>query len=96
MPFKPPGNCPVCDEHVPRGLVACPNCGSCARSGWNADIDYDGLDLPDDPSNFDYDEFVRREFGNTKGGATGGLSFWQWVGLILVVVMVLMTLMSAL
>jgi len=95
MPFKPPGNCPVCDEHVPRGLVSCPQCGSCARSGWSDEIGADGLDLPEDPSEFDYDEFVRREFGGGEGAVAKGLSLWQWVGIILVGIMILMTLMSA-
>lgn len=95
MPFKPPGNCPVCDENVPRGLVSCPRCGSCAKSGWNDQVDYDGLDLPEDPSEFDYDDFVSREFGEKREKNVAGLTFWQWVGMVLVVVMIIGTLMAA-
>lgn len=94
MPFKPPGQCPVCDTFVPKGFVSCPRCGSCARSGWSDQIDYDGLDLPDDPADFDYQDFVERELGNQRKGGNA-LSFWQWVGLVLVVIMIIGTLMAA-
>jgi hypothetical protein len=44
--------------------LACDECGACAKSGWKADAEtYDGVDLPDDPSDFDYDDFIQREFG---------------------------------
>ena len=87
--FKPPGDCPICGEYVPRGLVACPACGSCAKSGWRADAEYDGLDLPDDPADFDYDDFVAREFGGkTKDRwAPGGL--WWWAALAVLIALVL-------
>jgi len=46
--FKPPTECPVCGEAVPRGARACPGCGADERSGWNEEATrYDGLDLPD-------------------------------------------------
>ena len=46
--FKPPGDCPVCGEFVPARALACRECGSCEKTGWNEDADYDGLDLPDE------------------------------------------------
>lgn len=95
MSFKPPGNCPVCDEHVPHGLVSCPQCGSCSRSGWGDEIGYDGLDLPDDSADFNYDDYVSREFSGPEGKPKSDLTLWQWVGLILVVIMILATLLSA-
>jgi hypothetical protein len=56
-----PEVCPVCGEDVPRGALACPECGADHRSGWREEeASYDGLDLPDET--FDYDDFVRREF----------------------------------
>ena len=64
MPAKldPPEVCPVCGEDVPRRSLACPNCGADHNSGWRTDADsHDGLDLPED--DFNYDEFVQREFG---------------------------------
>ena len=46
--FVPPGECPACGEHVPAGARACPACGADARTGWNEDPLYAGLDLPDE------------------------------------------------
>jgi len=57
-----PEICPVCGEGVPRGAAACPECGADHLSGWREDADdTGGLDLPD--GEFDYDEFVKKEFG---------------------------------
>lgn len=88
--FKPPGDCPVCGDFVPKGLVSCPSCGSCAKSGWNEDADYDGLDLPDAPEDFDYDDFVEREFGGRKKSAHLGKngSLWWWVAVVLIIIAV--------
>ena len=48
---RPPFECPVCGESVPRNAKACPECGACEKSGWSADAAYD--ELPD--VDFDYD-----------------------------------------
>jgi hypothetical protein len=58
--MKAPETCPVCGEDVPEGALACPECGADERSGWREEV-VDGLDLPD--KQFDYDEFVKKEFG---------------------------------
>lgn len=97
MSFKPPGQCPACGEWVPRGAVACNDCGACAQSGWkeNSEV-YDGVDLPDDEDDFDYDEFVSREFGSAKPGR--GMNrelFWRWVAAIVLAAMVLGYLVAA-
>ena len=60
--FRPPGDCPVCGEFVPRKAVACAGCGASRDSGWNEEASVSGLDLPNDEE-FDYDDFVAREFG---------------------------------
>lgn len=95
MPFRPPGQCPVCGEWVPRGAAACDDCGACAKSGWKDDADvHDGLDLPDE--DFDYDDFIEREFGGgprRRGGPTRE-QLWRWVGLAVFIVMVLGYLIS--
>tara|TARA_B100000900_G_scaffold310300_1_gene269056 strand:+ start:267 stop:530 length:264 start_codon:yes stop_codon:yes gene_type:complete len=44
--FVPPGDCPVCGEHVEEGFASCQSCGSCPQSGWSVVTAYDGLDLP--------------------------------------------------
>lgn len=47
--FVPPSECPVCGAAVPRGALACTECGADERSGWNEDdARYDGIDLPDE------------------------------------------------
>jgi hypothetical protein len=49
---------------VPPRSLSCPECGACHNTGWKEGADtYGGLDLPDDE--FDYDEFVREEFGGS-------------------------------
>lgn len=95
MSFKPPGQCPVCGEWVPRGAAACDSCGSCARSGWKSGAGAtDGLDLPDD--DFDYDRFVAEEFGQGAPPAADRQNFWRWVAAVLLIVLVLGYLWSAL
>lgn len=95
MSFKPPGQCPACGEWVPRGQVACDDCGACAKSCWKNDSAvYDGLDLPDD--DFDYDEYAEREFGSgsSRENASRKL-FWRWVAAIVLAAMLLGYIMSA-
>jgi len=52
----------VCGEDVPPAALACPECGADHNSGWqeNAEV-YDAVDLPED--DFNYQEFVKQEFG---------------------------------
>lgn len=89
MSFQPPGQCPACGEWVPRKAVACDCCGACERSGWKQDSAvYDGLDLPDD--DFDYEEFVDREFGDEPVVRRSSReTFWRWVAAIVLAVMLL-------
>ncbi len=94
--FKPPGQCPNCGEWVPRGAVACDDCGSCSKSGWNEAAEtYDGLDLPDE--DFDYDDFIQREFGADREGraSLSKETLWKIVAAVLLAVMVLGYLLSA-
>jgi predicted amidophosphoribosyltransferase len=73
--LEPPEVCPVCGEDVPRGSLACPVCGADHNSGWRIDADsHDALDLPDE--DFDYDEFVRREFWSALKPAGIRLIWW--------------------
>ncbi len=97
MSFRPPGQCPACGEWVPRGAAACDDCGACAKSGWKQDSEvYDGLDLPDDEEDFNYEEFVNREFGTGKPAKAARREiFWRWVAAIVLAVMVLGYLLSA-
>ena len=79
-----PDVCPVCSQDVPSGALACPTCGADHNSGWREDAEsYDGLDLPDE--NFDYDEFVREEFGSSSFKPAGMKTIW-WVTAVLIIV----------
>ncbi|MEY2563796.1 MAG: hypothetical protein QOH88_1989 [Verrucomicrobiota bacterium] len=80
--LKPPEICPVCGEDVPRSALACPECGADHNSGWREDAEtYEALDLPEE--DFNYDKFVREEFGSSYKPA--GLKTIWWVTAILII-----------
>jgi hypothetical protein len=84
--WKIPEVCPVCGEDVPRGALACPECGADERSGWREEAEiYDGVDLPEE---FDYDDFTRREFGRSAKPA--GISTVWWVTAIVLLVLTIL------
>ena len=75
-----PEICPNCGAEVPRGAKACPECGSDEKTGWSETAYADNLGLPDEE--FDYDDFVKREFGGeTK---PRGISWFWWVVAVVV------------
>ncbi len=79
---KTPEVCPICGEDVPRGARACPECGADDRSGWRGDAEAeDALDLPE--SDFDYERFVREEFGSSPK-PSGISALWWLTALVLV------------
>jgi hypothetical protein len=61
-----PDTCPVCGADVPPNAKACPECGADEKTGWSEKARYDGLGIPDDDEDFDYDAFVQREFEGAK------------------------------
>ena len=75
-----PETCPNCGADVPRRAKACPECGSDERTGWSDVAHTQSLDLPDDE--FNYDEFVEREFGKPKRSPMRLL--WTVVAIVLV------------
>ena len=81
-----PETCPNCGAGVPPGAKACPECGSCAETGWSREAATSDLGLPDE--DFDHADFVRREFGDGKPVPTGISLFW-WLVAILVAAAVL-------
>lgn len=85
---SPPETCPVCDTAVPRGALACPGCGADHQSGWNEDATHlDGVDVPDE--NFNYEQFVEREFGGSVKPA-GQKTVWWVVGIVMLIVVVIL------
>jgi uncharacterized membrane protein YvbJ len=81
--LKTPDVCPVCGEDISSGALACPECGADHNSGWRQDAEtYEALDLPDE--DFNYDQFVRDEFGSFFKPA-GMKTIW-WIIAILIIV----------
>jgi hypothetical protein len=79
----PPEVCPVCGAEVPPNARACPECGADEHTGWSEEAGAEGLDLPDEK--FDYEEFVKREFGGGKNPKPRGIHWLWWaVGILLV------------
>ncbi len=60
------------------------------RRSWEQDEEHDGLDLPDD--DFDYDDFVAREFGGCgRRGLIRVRWYWWITALSLVVILILLS-----
>ena len=81
-----PENCPNCGADVPRGAKACPACGSDETTGWSEDASVQGLGLPDDE--FNYDEFVQREFGRERPAPRR--VFWWIVAVVTLLALLLL------
>jgi hypothetical protein len=73
---SPPEICPVCGADVPADAKACPECGADEETGWSDRARAQQLGLPDDE--FDYDEFVREEFGERDGKIAPTGIKWKW------------------
>jgi hypothetical protein len=75
--------CPACGTEVRVGSKNCPGCNP--PKPWEQVESLDGLDLdrPEDDS-FDYDEFVREEFGG--GRRPAGISPIWWATAILLLI----------
>lgn len=82
----PPEICPNCGAEVPLRARACPECGADEQTGWSEAARADGLDLPDD--DFDYNDFVKREFGSSSPLPRGIRWFWWVIALSVVAILV--------
>ena len=74
---------------MPPRSRACPECGACEETGWSERAQGQRLDLPDEE--FNYDDFVGREFGGRPLQRRGPQRLW-WVvaGLVLLAFLALM------
>jgi hypothetical protein len=81
-----PDTCPNCGAKVPRNARACPECGSCGETGWSEEAHAGGLGLPD--HDFDYQDFVKREFGGTGPSPRGISRFWWLVAIAVLIVII--------
>ena len=77
-----PEVCPNCGAEVPLNAKACPECGSDEKTGWSEKAYADNLNLPDEE--FDYDNFVKEEFGGTQAKPRGISWIWWVVAMLLV------------
>jgi hypothetical protein len=82
--MKPSESCSNCGAEVPANAKACPACGADEQTGWAEHAHAESLSLPDEE--FDYDEFVQREFGKPAKPAGVGW-FWWAIGLLLLAVL---------
>ncbi len=76
-----PEICPNCGAEVPPDAKACPACGSDENTGWSEDAETSGLNLPGEE--FDYGDFVKREFGREGPVPRGIRPVWWVVALVL-------------
>ena len=80
----PPEICQNCGADVPPKAKACPECGADEQTGWSEAALADGLGLPQE--NFDYNDFVKREFGSESPGPRGVRWYWWVVAVVVVIV----------
>lgn len=84
-----PEVCPNCGAEVPPNAKACPQCGADEETGWSEEARTSDLDLPDE--NFDYGEFIKREFGKKKSFVPHGIHWFWWIVAVLVLGVLLWT-----
>ena len=78
-----PEVCPICGADVPPKARSCPECGADEKTGWSEAAGSSGLDLPEE--NFDYEEFVKREFGGEKKSPVPrGIHWFWWIIAVLI------------
>ncbi|RRJ96315.1 zinc ribbon domain-containing protein [Opitutaceae bacterium TAV4] len=88
-PPPPPDECAQCGADIPRGALACPECGADERTGWREVSSYDGLDLPDSAWADDDGGGVSERGGEGGPLRIGGIAwYWVVVALVLVVFMI--------
>ena len=84
--------CPFCDCEVRVG-APCPGCAKKQRRpnpppkpSWRQEAGADGLDLPD--AEFDYNEYVAREFGRLPHRRIGVAWYWWLLGVLVLAAMI--------
>jgi hypothetical protein len=77
----PPKVCPNCGAVIPPRAKACPECGSDESTGWAESAYASHLGIPDEQ--FDYDDFVKAEFGSASPRPRGIRWFWWVTALVL-------------
>ena len=75
--------CPGCGDEVKVGSPGCPRCDN--LDPWEIEENQiqDGLDLPGD-DDFDYEEFVEKEFGDNIPGK--GIRLFWWITAVILLI----------
>lgn len=94
--------CPGCDKEVAVGSRACPHCHpprkrrtrtkanpKKAKPSWHQESTAEGLDLPLTDEDFDYADFVAREFGGKPHRRIGIQCYWWVTALVLLILIIL-------
>jgi len=94
MRSNDPFICPSCGAEVPAKALACPECGADENTGWSHRTIYDGTDI-EDPEEFDYEDWKRREVDGRGSSRTSKQWFW-WAVAVLIVTLLLWLIISRL
>lgn len=86
--MSPPRVCPICGTLVPPDARACPGCGSDEQTGWSETAFAPQPDLAEEE--FDYDEFVKREFGGGSHFQRHTRKLWVVVAIAVFAVLLLL------
>ena len=89
----PPETCPNCGAEVPARARACPECGADDQTGWSEKARAQRLGLPDD--DFNYNEFVKEEFGQQNKIRPHGISWFWWAVAVVLLASLLAWLLRA-
>ncbi|MEC5129576.1 hypothetical protein VSU19_22635 [Verrucomicrobiales bacterium BCK34] len=82
--------CPECDADVSPNARGCHACGARKENGrWMRSAIYDGIGVDGD-DDFDYDDFVEREFGSGRSRKTPKEKFWWVVAVFVLLVFIWM------
>lgn len=84
--------CPECGADVHPNAAGCRACGARKVEGrWESSEIYDGLDLPGE-DDFDYNEFLREEFGEGQGRRDPKRIFWTVVAVVVLIALLFLSL----
>ncbi|MCS1407504.1 MAG: hypothetical protein M2R45_00662 [Verrucomicrobia subdivision 3 bacterium] len=79
------GFCPQCGVAIEADAVACPGCGSCGETGWSERARYEVMGVDYGQDEFDYDSFVKEEFGGRRKNVDWRRLLWGLVALGLII-----------
>jgi len=76
--------CPTCGDEVRVGSAGCRKCRGINQTDWP-----DGVDLPEDAEDFDYEDWKKKEFGKAAKIKPHQLPWKYWLaGIVLLAAMI--------